>query len=91
LSAEDDVTMTRAPACAVGAGNQRKRERVGAARNEQISPIERGGAQLDDDLAWSRNRIRHRLVAELTALVYLDCKHQRSDAQGSSPETSSTP
>ncbi len=76
---------------AVGAGNQGKRKRIGATRDEQVPPVERSRSQLHDDLARGRDRVCHRLVAELASLVYLNCQHQRSDAQGSSPATSSTP
>ena len=72
-------------------GIRGKRERVGATGDEQIPAVERSRPQLDDDLARSRDRVSHRLVAELAALVYLNGQHQRNDAQGSSPATSSTP
>ena len=68
-----------------------KRERVGAAADEQVAAIQRRRTELDEHLARGRHRIRNRLVAELAALVDADCLHQRSDAQGSSAAMSSTP
>ena len=74
--------------CPVRTWDQRQRERVHTPPHQQVAPVERRPAQLDDDLTRRGRRVRDDLVAELAALVSANGMHQRNDAQGSSAETS---
>jgi hypothetical protein len=65
---------------AVGAEDARLRDRRQPAPNPEVEPVERRGAELDQDVVRARLRIRCVFVAEhlrAAVLVDADCLHSR--------------